>query len=190
MNLVQFIQKYSLYKTFYPNQLNEIQLKELESCNEFANVKIFNSVDFNDRFFINNAIDFHAVKLMTNTKFNHKLNLHSIGVFGPFPVHDTYQMKKGLSQFKYATEDTLKRMGCIVYKFDIEELEDKFLSTKEIKKYVAEQLAKELAEECKPHEYYYLIMIRAYKDSFAESVGHGEDVRIPMHPDPEDVNLF
>jgi hypothetical protein len=188
MNLPQFIQKYSLYKTTYINELNETQLKDLQSCTEFAQVKKFNSVDVNDKFFFNNAIDFHLVKLMSNTKFNYKINLHSINIIGPFPIHDVYKMKNGVSQFNFIDEKEMKLHGAVVFKFNLEELRDKFLTSEEIQKHVHETLIKELSE-APVNEYCYFIGIRAHKDSFIHEVGDGEAISIPAIPS-DDYNPF
>lgn len=177
MNISEFIKKYSLFRTFYISELSDVQLNELESCTEFRDVKKFNMVNPNDKFFINNAIDFTTVKLKTNTRFNYKINLHSISIIGPFPTHDVYKMKHGLSQFKYVIEDDFKEKGVIVFKFDYDNLKEKFLTTNEIREFVYDELKKALEEE-QSYECFYLIGIRAHKDSFLENHEFGTDIAI------------
>jgi len=182
MNIPEFIKKNSLYKDFFINELNEKQIKDLKSCKEFKNTRKFNIVDYKDKFFIDNAIDFPITKLRTDTKFNYKVNIISISVMGPFPVRNINIIRNGLSGFKYADEKEFKEKGVIIYKFDFEELQDKYLSQKEIEKFICEDIKKSLDGDITT-ENYYLIGIRAHKESFIKEPRNGEDVMIPVKTD-------
>jgi len=182
MNIPEFIEKNSLYKDFFINELNEKQIKDFKSCKEFKNTRKFNIVDYRDNFYINNAIDFPITKLKTDTKFNYKVNILSVSVIGPFPVRNINLIKEGLSGFKYVDENQLKEKGIIIYKFDFENLKDKYLTQKEIENFIFDDIKKSLVEDIKT-ENYYLIGIRAHKESFIKEPRNGEDIMIPVKTD-------
>jgi len=206
MNIPEFIKKYDFVnKTFFVSELNDLQLEDLKSCQEFAGVKKFNVVSPRDTFFENNAIDFRLFTLKSNTRFNSRVNIHSIHVMGPFPVHDVYDLPDGISQFTFSQDQDFASRGAIVYKYNHDAFKDKFLSNQEIQKAVADDIIKhffkdvrdfttgamkEYNEDTATYKYRYMIGIRCHKESVLNEIGDSRLVTIPVETITNDLKLF
>ena len=196
MSIIDFIKKYGLFRTFFISELNETQLEELKSCVEFKDVKKFNIVNPKEAFYENNAIDFNVVSLKTNTKFNSRINIHSVHIIGPVPVTKVYELPDGFSISKTATEEeNYKRKGVITFKFDYSTMQDKYLSNAEIKAAIRYDMVQQIdvmdvLNNDNNYRYQYLIGVRVHKDSIVSDLGDGQALRIPLEDIHKDLKLF
>lgn len=183
MTLVEFIQKWSLYPRenfngFDLKDFNPEQIKDLKSCREFSKVKEFNIIDRETNFFRNNRLDFCDVKITANLEFTEILNIMSIYVSDPFPIHDVYDMKDGLSRFTCIYEREMKTKGIVVYKFHFDEFAAKNLTLEQSSKQIADEIYKQLQKPFE-HEYYHTVSIRAHKNNYTRNDNIQDCIKVP-----------